>query len=184
LECVVSRSEHVGSRRQRTFRDIILTLTAARAEAWLPHRSDVKSEVGAGTQSCDFGALGPEQWKAAYVEPYAAPHGWPLRDNPKKVAAVATNFKCLKPSDENRIYIGRRWRLSVPNPRSDVVHRGRTGESQPLGDWGPVGRSGSMDRDQASLLLSASGAASNCTGRFSGRVTYGLGPYCHVYAKT
>ena len=73
-----------------SFQQIILRLQAYWAEQGCALLQPYDMEVGAGTShtATFLRALGPEPWKAAYVQPSRRPEGRPLRREPEPAAAL------------------------------------------------------------------------------------------------
>ena len=117
-----------------SFQQIILRLQSYWAEQGCALLQPYDMEVGAGTShtATFLRALGPEPWKAAYVQPSRRPEGRPLRREPEPAAALlpvpgrAQAGAGEHPRSLPRLARGARLR---PDDQRRPLRRGRLGES-------------------------------------------------------
>ncbi|MBI4843849.1 MAG: glycine--tRNA ligase subunit alpha [Nitrospirae bacterium] len=97
-------------------------------------------EVGAGTfnPATFFRVLGPEPWKAAYVEPSRRPTDGRYGDNPNRLQHYYQYQAILKPSPDNiqNIYLNSLAAMNIDLLRHDVRFVEDDWESPTLGAWG------------------------------------------------
>ena len=116
-----------------SFQQIILRLQSYWAERGCALLQPYDMEVGAGTShtATFLRALGPEPWKAAYVQPSRRPEGRPLRREPEPPAALlpvpgrAQARAGRHPRPLPRLARGARLR---PADQRRPLRRGRLGE--------------------------------------------------------
>jgi glycyl-tRNA synthetase alpha chain len=123
-----------------SFQDIILALH----EYWdaqgcaLLQPYDV--EVGAGTfhPATFLRALGPEPWRAAYVQPSRRPKDGRYGDNPNRLQHYYQYQVVLKPSpdDIQDLYLASLAKLGIDLKQNDVRFVEDDWESPTLGAWG------------------------------------------------
>jgi glycyl-tRNA synthetase alpha chain len=98
------------------------------------------SEVGAGTfnPATFFRVLGPEPWKAAYVEPSRRPKDGRYGENPNRLQMFYQYQVVLKPSppDVLDIYLESLRHIGVDLERHDIRFVEDDWESPTLGAWG------------------------------------------------
>jgi len=98
------------------------------------------SEVGAGTfnPATFLRALGPEPWKAAYIEPSRRPKDGRYGENPNRVQQFYQYQVVLKPSPANvlDLYFGSLTAIGLDLTRHDVRLVEDDWESPTLGAWG------------------------------------------------
>jgi glycyl-tRNA synthetase alpha chain len=98
------------------------------------------SEVGAGTfnPSTFLRALGPEPWKAAYVEPSRRPKDGRYGQNPNRLQMFYQYQVVLKPSpaDVLDVYLESLRHIGIDLERHDVRFVEDDWESPTLGAWG------------------------------------------------
>ena len=124
-------------------------------------------EVGAGTfhPATALRALGPEAWRAAYVQPSRRPTDGRYGENPNRLQHYYQLQVILKPSpaDSQELYLGAS-RRSASIPRSTTSASSRTiGRARRSAPGGSAGRSGSTAWRSASSPISSRSAASNAT---------------------
>lgn len=97
-------------------------------------------EVGAGTFSPHtfLRALGPEPWKAAYVEPSRRPTDGRYGENPHRTQHYYQYQVILKPSPESaqELYLNSLRYVGIPVEKYDVRFVEDDWESPTLGAWG------------------------------------------------
>jgi glycyl-tRNA synthetase alpha chain len=97
-------------------------------------------EVGAGTfhTATFLRAIGPEPWRAAYVQPSRRPKDGRYGDNPNRLQHYYQYQVVLKPSppDILELYLGSLRALGIDTTRNDVRFVEDDWESPTLGAWG------------------------------------------------
>ena len=97
-------------------------------------------EVGAGTFSPHtfLRALGPEPWKAAYVEPSRRPTDGRYGENPHRLQHYYQYQVILKPAPDNcqDLYLGSLRYVGIPVEKYDIRFAEDDWESPTLGAWG------------------------------------------------
>ncbi len=100
----------------------------------------VDMEVGAGTfhTGSFLGAIGPEPWRAAYVQPSRRPADGRYGENPNRVQRHHQYQVVLKPSPDNiqEIYLESLRKIGVDTLIDDVRFVEDNWESPSLGAWG------------------------------------------------
>jgi glycyl-tRNA synthetase alpha chain len=100
----------------------------------------VDMEVGAGTfhTGSFLGAIGPEPWRAAYVQPSRRPTDGRYGDNPNRVQRHHQFQVVMKPSPENiqQLYLDSLCMLGVDTLVDDIRFVEDNWESPTLGAWG------------------------------------------------
>jgi glycyl-tRNA synthetase alpha chain len=130
----------MSATRTPTFQDIILTLSQywSRQGAALLQPYDM--EVGAGTShtATFLRALGPEPWKAAYVQPSRRPKDGRYGENPNRMQHYYQFQVVLKPAPENilDLYLGSLEALGFDLKKNDVRFVEDDWENPTLGAWG------------------------------------------------
>lgn len=122
------------------FQNVILTLQNYWAQQGCAIVQPVDLECGAGTfnPSTFLRVLGPEPWKAAYVEPSRRPTDGRYGDNPNRLQHYFQFQVILKPSPENvqELYLGSLRALGLDSARHDIRFVEDDWESPTLGAWG------------------------------------------------
>ena len=97
-------------------------------------------EVGAGTFSPHtfLRALGPEPWKAAYVEPSRRPTDGRYGENPHRLQHYYQYQVILKPAPQNsqELYLDSLRYVGIPVEKYDIRFSEDDWESPTLGAWG------------------------------------------------
>jgi len=123
-----------------TFQDIILTLQRYWAERGCALLQPYDMEVGAGTShtATFLRALGPEPWKAAYVQPSRRPKDGRYGDNPNRLQHYYQFQVVLKPApaDILELYLGSLEALGFDLKQNDVRFVEDDWENPTLGAWG------------------------------------------------
>jgi glycyl-tRNA synthetase alpha chain len=123
-----------------TFQDIILTLQRYWAERGCALLQPYDMEVGAGTShtATFLRALGPEPWKAAYVQPSRRPKDGRYGDNPNRLQHYYQFQVVLKPApaDILELYLGSLEALGFDLKKNDVRFVEDDWENPTLGAWG------------------------------------------------
>ena len=107
-----------------SFQDIILTLQGYWAKQGCALLQPYDMEVGAGTShtATFLRALGPEPWKAAYVQPSRRPKDGRYGDNPNRLQHYYQYQVVLKPApaDILELYLGSLEALGFDLNHNDI----------------------------------------------------------------
>jgi glycyl-tRNA synthetase alpha chain len=123
-----------------TFQQVILKLS----HFWDSHGCALLQpydmEVGAGTfhTATFLRAIGPEPWKAAYVQPSRRPKDGRYGDNPNRLQHYYQYQVIMKPSprDFQQLYLGSLEALGIDLGANDIRFVEDDWESPTLGAWG------------------------------------------------
>lgn len=122
------------------FQSLILKLHAFWAEKGCLILQPYDMEVGAGTfhPATILRALGPEHWKAAYVQPSRRPVDGRYGENPNRLQHYYQYQVILKPSPENvqELYLESLKTLGIDPHHHDIRFVEDDWESPTLGAWG------------------------------------------------
>ena len=122
------------------FQSLILKLHAYWAQKGCVILQPYDMEVGAGTfhPATILRALGPEHWKAAYVQPSRRPVDGRYGENPNRLQHYYQYQAILKPSPENvqELYLDSLKVLGIDPAHHDIRFVEDDGESPTLGAWG------------------------------------------------
>ena len=123
-----------------SFQQIILKLQSYWAEQGCALLQPYDMEVGAGTShtATFLRALGPEPWKAAYVQPSRRPKDGRYGDNPNRLQHYYQYQVVLKPApaDILELYLGSLTTLGFDLKSNDVRFVEDDWENPTLGCWG------------------------------------------------
>ncbi|MBK9134783.1 MAG: glycine--tRNA ligase subunit alpha [Betaproteobacteria bacterium] len=123
-----------------TFQQIILRLQDYWDRQGCALLQPYDMEVGAGTShtATFLRALGPEPWKAAYVQPSRRPKDGRYGDNPNRLQHYYQYQVVLKPAPENilELYLGSLEALGFDLKVNDVRFVEDDWENPTLGAWG------------------------------------------------
>jgi glycyl-tRNA synthetase alpha chain len=123
-----------------TFQQIILTLQTYWANQGCALLQPYDMEVGAGTShtATFLRALGPEPWKAAYVQPSRRPKDGRYGNNPNRLQHYYQYQVVLKPAPANilDLYLGSLKALGFDLQSNDVRFVEDDWENPTLGCWG------------------------------------------------
>lgn len=123
-----------------SFQSLILTLQAFWAEQGCVILQPYDMEVGAGTfhPATTLRALGPESWRAAYVQPSRRPKDGRYGENPNRLQHYYQFQALLKPSPDNaqELYLESLRRLGIDPLAHDIRFVEDDWESPTLGAWG------------------------------------------------
>lgn len=123
-----------------TFQQIIFKLQEYWANQGCAILQPVDLEVGAGTfhPATFLRAIGPEPWRAAYVQPSRRPTDGRYGENPNRVQHYYQFQVVLKPSPDNiqELYLGSLKSLGVDPLLHDIRFVEDNWESPTLGAWG------------------------------------------------
>jgi glycyl-tRNA synthetase alpha chain len=160
-----------------TFQDIIQTLHRYWAEQGCALLQPLDTEVGAGTfhPATFLRALGPEPWRAAYVQPSRRPADGRYGENPNRLQHYYQYQVVLKPNPPDILerYIGSLKALGIDPLVHDLRFVEDNWESPTLGAWGlgwEVWLNG-MEVTQFTYFQQAGGL--DCK-PVTGEITYGL----------
>ena len=122
------------------FQELILKLSDYWAKQGCLIVQPYDLEVGAGTFSPHtfLRALGPEPWKAAYVEPSRRPTDGRYGENPHRLQHYYQYQVILKPAPENSqdLYLDSLRYVGIPVEKYDIRFVEDDWESPTLGAWG------------------------------------------------
>ncbi len=123
-----------------TFQQIILRLQAYWADQGCALLQPYDMEVGAGTShtATFLRSLGPEPWRAAYVQPSRRPKDGRYGDNPNRLQHYYQYQVVLKPApaDILELYLGSLEALGFDLKANDVRFVEDDWENPTLGAWG------------------------------------------------
>jgi glycyl-tRNA synthetase alpha chain len=123
-----------------TFQQIILKLQDYWAAQGCALLQPYDMEVGAGTShtATFLRAIGPEPWRAAYVQPSRRPKDGRYGENPNRMQHYYQYQVVLKPAPENilDLYLGSLAALGLDLKQNDVRFVEDDWESPTLGAWG------------------------------------------------
>jgi glycyl-tRNA synthetase alpha chain len=124
----------------RTFQEVILTLQEYWNKQGCALLQPYDMEVGAGTShtATFLRALGPEPWRAAYVQPSRRPKDGRYAENPNRLQHYYQYQVVLKPSPPNilELYLGSLEALGLNLQQNDVRFVEDDWENPTLGAWG------------------------------------------------
>jgi glycyl-tRNA synthetase alpha chain len=123
-----------------TFQQIILTLQSYWDKQGCALLQPYDMEVGAGTShtATFLRALGPEPWKAAYVQPSRRPKDGRYGENPNRLQHYYQYQVVLKPAPANilELYLGSLAALGFDLKKNDIRFVEDDWENPTLGAWG------------------------------------------------
>ena len=160
-----------------TFQETILTLQRYWGEHGCALLQPLDLEVGAGTShtATFLRAIGPEPWRAAYVQPSRRPKDARYGDNPNRLHQHHQFQVVLKPapSDILEIYTGSLTALGIDPLANDIRFVEDDWENPSLGAWGlgwEVWLNG-MEVTQFTYFQQVGGLECRPT---TGEITYGM----------
>jgi glycyl-tRNA synthetase alpha chain len=122
------------------FQDVILTLQAFWGRHGCALLQPYDMEVGAGTfhTATFLRAIGPEPWRAAYVQPSRRPKDGRYGENPNRLQHYYQYQVVLKPSpdDIQDLYLDSLRELGIDPRENDIRFVEDDWESPTLGAWG------------------------------------------------
>ena len=161
----------------QTFQQIILTLQDYWDKQGFALLQPYDMEVGAGTShtATFLRSLGPEPWKAAYVQPSRRPKDGRYGENPNRLQHYYQYQVVLKPAPANilELYLGSLEALGFDLKKNDIRFVEDDWENPTLGAWGlgwEVWLNG-MEVTQFTYFQQVGGI--NCK-PITGEITYGL----------
>ena len=123
-----------------SFQQLILTLHAYWSTQGCVILQPYDVEMGAGTfhPATTLRALGPDHWKAAYVQPSRRPSDGRYGENPNRLQHYYQYQVILKPSppDLQQLYLGSLAAIGIDLTRHDIRFVEDDWESPTLGAWG------------------------------------------------
>ncbi len=123
-----------------SFQDLILTLHHYWGEQGCVILQPYDLEMGAGTfhPATVLRALGPDPWKAAYVQPCRRPTDGRYGENPNRLGHYYQYQVMLKPSPQNlqELYLGSLDAIGIDPLKHDIRFVEDDWESPTLGAWG------------------------------------------------
>ncbi len=126
-----------------TFQQIILQLQQYWADHGCALLQPYDMEVGAGTShtATFLRAIGPEPWKAAYVQPSRRPKDGRYGDNPNRLQHYYQYQVVLKPAPDNilDLYLGSLRALGFDLTQNDIRFVEDDWENPTLGAWAKPG---------------------------------------------
>jgi glycyl-tRNA synthetase alpha chain len=161
----------------QTFQHIVLALSQYWDRQGCALLQPYDMEVGAGTShtATFLRALGPEPWRAAYVQPSRRPKDGRYGENPNRLQHYYQFQVVLKPSPSNilELYLGSLTALGFDLRANDVRFVEDDWENPTLGAWGlgwEVWLNG-MEVTQFTYFQQVGGVDCN---PITGEITYGL----------
>ncbi|MEE2760678.1 MAG: glycine--tRNA ligase subunit alpha [Pseudomonadota bacterium] len=125
---------------EKNFQSLILELQAYWAEFGCAILQPYDMEMGAGTfhPATTLRTLGPEPWKAAYVQPSRRPTDGRYGENPNRLQHYYQFQVILKPSPEDvqELYLDSLYTLGIDKELHDIRFVEDDWESPTLGAWG------------------------------------------------
>ena len=135
---MTNRPSHMDPRN--SFQALILTLHNYWADKGCAVLQPYDMEVGAGTShtATFLRALGPEPWKAGYVQPSRRPKDGRYGENPNRLQHYYQYQVVLKPAPANilELYLGSLEAVGFDLKRNDVRFVEDDWENPTLGCWG------------------------------------------------
>jgi glycyl-tRNA synthetase alpha chain len=126
--------------RPLSFQKLILTLHDYWSERGCVILQPYDMEMGAGTfhPATTLRALGPDPWKAAFVQPCRRPTDGRYGENPNRLQHYYQYQVILKPSpaDLQQLYLGSLAAIGIDFTRHDIRFVEDDWESPTLGAWG------------------------------------------------
>ena len=126
--------------KSASFQDLILTLQSYWANQGCVILQPYDTEMGAGTfhPATTLRALGPDDWKAAYVQPCRRPTDGRYGENPNRLQHYYQFQVILKPSpdDIQDLYLGSLKAIGIDVNAHDIRFVEDDWESPTLGAWG------------------------------------------------
>jgi len=166
-----------GLNPKTSFQDLILTLHNYWAAQGCVVLQPYDMEVGAGTfhPATTLRSVGPNPWKAAYVQPSRRPKDGRYGENPNRLQHYYQYQVILKPSppDLQELYLGSLYAIGIDRDIHDIRFVEDDWESPTLGAWGlgwEVWCDG-MEVSQFTYFQQVGGMDCNPV---SGELTYGL----------
>lgn len=170
-----------------TFQGVISTLNDFWSQQGCVLMQPLDMEVGAGTfHTASFlGAIGPEPWRAAYVQPSRRPTDGRYGENPNRVQRHHQYQVVMKPSplDFQALYLASLEAIGIDMRTNDVRFVEDNWEAPTLGAWGlgwEIWLNG-MEVTQFTYFQQVGGLACK---PITGELTYGLERLCMSLQNT
>src|SRR5712672_1252798 len=164
-------------RPERSFQGLILALQRFWADQGCVILQPYDMEVGAGTfhPATTLRALGPEPWKAAYVQPSRRPKDGRYGENPNRLQHYYQYQVVLKPSppDIQDLYLESLKSLGIDPKEHDIRFVEDDWESPTLGAWG-LGWEVWLDGMEVTQFTYFQEVGSLACKPVLGEITYGL----------
>jgi len=129
-----------SARQDRSFQGLILTLQSFWAQHGCVILQPYDMEMGAGTfhPATTLRCLGPQPWRAAYVQPCRRPTDGRYGDNPNRFQHYYQFQVVLKPNPDNiqELYLDSLRALGIDPSEHDIRFVEDDWESPTLGAWG------------------------------------------------
>ena len=129
-----------------SFQDLIRTLHRYWGSQGCVILQPYDMEMGAGTfhPATVLRALGPDPWRAAYVQPCRRPTDGRYGENPNRLGQYYQYQVVLKPSpaELQELYLGSLIEIGIDPLKHDIRFVEDDWESPTLGAWGSAGKSG------------------------------------------
>ena len=139
--CCTREGENLGRSTPLSFQRLILTLHDYWSAQGCVILQPYDLEMGAGTfhPATALRALGPEPWKAAYVQPCRRPTDGRYGENPNRLQHYYQYQVILKPSppDLQALYLGSLAAIGIDPLKHDIRFVEDDWESPTLGRLGP-----------------------------------------------
>jgi len=133
-------ADRIGLRPKKSFQDLILTLQHFWAAQGCVVLQPYDMEVGAGTfhPATTLRSLGPNPWRAAYVQPSRRPKDGRYGENPNRLQHYYQFQVILKPSpaDIQDLYLESLYAIGIDPDTHDIRFVEDDWESPTLGAWG------------------------------------------------
>ena len=134
------QAEERPLRADKSFQDLILTLQHFWAKQGCVILQPYDMEVGAGTfhPATTLRSLGPNPWRAAYVQPSRRPKDGRYGENPNRLQHYYQFQVILKPSppDIQALYLQSLYEIGIDADNHDIRFVEDDWESPTLGAWG------------------------------------------------
>jgi glycyl-tRNA synthetase alpha chain len=161
----------------RSFQGLILNLQSFWARQGCVILQPYDMEVGAGTfhPATTLRSLGPNPWKAAYVQPSRRPKDGRYGENPNRLQHYYQYQAILKPSPDNLqdLYLASLQAIGIDSALHDIRFVEDDWESPTLGAWG-LGWECWCDGMEVSQFTYFQQVAGFECAPVSGELTYGL----------
>ena len=126
--------------KPKSFQDLILTLQAYWADKGCAILQPYDMEVGAGTlhPATVLRALGPKNWRAAYVQPSRRPKDARYGENPNRLGHYYQFQVILKPNpdDLQDLYLESLYAIGIDPTVHDIRFVEDDWENPTVGAWG------------------------------------------------
>jgi glycyl-tRNA synthetase alpha chain len=130
----------VASAKPKSFQELILTLQAYWSAQGCAILQPYDMEVGAGTlhPATVLRALGPKNWRAAYVQPSRRPKDGRYGENPNRLGHYYQYQVILKPNPPNLqdLYLESLYRIGIDPLLHDIRFVEDDWENPTVGAWG------------------------------------------------